>query len=181
MGAGGAIAAILLEGASSPHYFAPATAMIVAIVVECCRYVHAARMRIAPLLLAGMALVLALRVTAEKLGAPYTQRLNFQSWCCRVEGNLSKTRIASTLENLPGRHLVFVEAKTDPSNLFQWIYNSADIDGQRIVWARDLGSEKNAELSAYFAGRQVWMVNPNVEPAQLAPYPQVDLRAAASH
>ena len=37
VGAGGAIAAILLEGASSPHYFAPATAMIVAIVVECCR------------------------------------------------------------------------------------------------------------------------------------------------
>ena len=37
----GAIAAVLLEGAS-PHYLAPATAALIAIVVEGCRYFEAA-------------------------------------------------------------------------------------------------------------------------------------------
>src|SRR5579864_167798 len=101
VGAAGALAAILLEGAASPHYLAPAAAVIMAIVVECCRHlqasrVHGSRVRIVPLLPAVMALVLVLRIGAQTAGLPYTQKLNFQSWCCRVEGNLNKARIAAT-------------------------------------------------------------------------------------
>src|SRR5579862_1196949 len=137
----GGLAAVLLEGASSPHYLAPATAVIVAILVECCRYLRASRF---PLtwIPATMVLVLTLRIAAQPLGLPYTQALNFQSWCCKVTGNLSKSRIERNLEAKPGKHLVFVKAKTDPYNLFQWIYNDADIDASRIVWARDLGAEQ---------------------------------------
>jgi hypothetical protein len=87
-----------------------------------------------------------------------------------VEGNLNKARITAALEKMPGNHLVFVQAKTDPHNLFQWIYNGADIDHSRIVWARDMGTEENARLAEYMAGRQMWMVNPNLEPATYAPY-----------
>jgi hypothetical protein len=165
----GGLAAVLLEGASSPHYLAPATAVIVAILVECCRYLRAARV---PLtwIPATMVLVLTLRIAAQPLGLPYTQALNFQSWCCKVTGNLSKSRIERNLEAKPGKHLVFVKAKTDPYNLFQWIYNDADIDASRIVWARDLGAERNAQLIAYFGGRQVWAVDPNVNPAVCKKY-----------
>jgi len=166
----GGLAAISMEGASSPHYLAPATAMIVAIVVECCRYLNAGRLRIAPLLPATLALVLGLRIGAQSLDLPYTQALNFQSWCCRVKGNLNKSRITAELNRTPGAHLVFVEPKTSTANLFQWIYNDADIDRSRIVWARDLGPARNAELAAYFSGRKVWRVNPNVEPAGLESY-----------
>jgi hypothetical protein len=74
------------------------------------------------------------------------------------------------LAKTPGNHLVFVKAKTNPSNLFQWIYNTADIDGSRFVWARDLGDVGNAQLAASMAGRSVWMVDPNVEPASLTAY-----------
>jgi hypothetical protein len=178
-GACGGIAAILLVGGGTPHYLAPATAIIVAIVVECCRYLSAARLRILPLLPAAMALVLALRIGAQGIGLPYTQRLNFQSWCCRVPGDLNKAHITAALERFPGQHLVFVRAKSDPNNLFQWIYNDADIDRSRIVWARDLGPERNAQLIAYFAGRQVWRVNPNVQPVEWVPYDQTD-RVTAS-
>jgi hypothetical protein len=169
-GVAGGIAAVMVEGAASPHYLAPATAVIVAILVECCRHLKAARVRILPLLPATMALVLVLRLGAQATGLPYTQELNFQSWCCRVEGNLNKARITAALEKMPGNHLVFVQAKTDPHNLFQWIYNGADIDHSRIVWARDMGTEENAKLAEYMAGRQMWMVNPNLEPATYAPY-----------
>jgi hypothetical protein len=169
-GAAGGIAAILLEGSGTPHYIAPATAVLVAIVVECCRHLQAARIRILPLLPATMVLVLALRIGAEQAGLPYTQKLNFQTWCCRVEGNRNKPRIMAELAKTSGKHLVFVKAKTDPNNLFQWIYNRADINGSRFVWARDLGDAENAQLAASMAGRTVWMVDPNVEPATLTAY-----------
>jgi len=177
-GLAGAFAAVLLEGAASPHYLAPAAAVLIAILVECCRHLQAARIRILPLLPAVMVLVLALRIGAEQAGLPYTQKLNFQTWCCRVEGNRNKPRIMAELAKISGNHLVFVKAKTDPSNLFQWIYNGADIDGSRFVWARDLGDAENAQLAASMAGRSVWMVNPNVEPATLTAYDPLTSKTA---
>ncbi len=169
-GLAGGVFAILLEGAASPHYLAPATAVIIAIVIECCRHFHAKRIPIIPMLLATMALVLALRIGAQNLGLPYTQNLNYQSWCCKVQGNMNKLRVTRALERIPGEHLVFVKTKTDPYNLLPWIYTAADIDAARIVWARDLGPERDAQLAAYFHGRQMWVVDPNVEPATLVKY-----------
>ena len=172
LGLAGVTAAVLLEGAASPHYYAPATAIVIAIIVECCRYMARSRewRRIIPLLPATMVLVLALRIGAQATGLPYTQQLNFQSWCCKVQGNMNKSRITRMLEQQPGKHVVFVKPKTDPMNLFQWIYNEASIDDSRIAWARDLGPERNAELKAYFGTRQAWLVDPNVEPATCIKY-----------
>jgi len=174
VGAAGAIFAILLEGTALPHYLAPATAVFIALIVECCRYLRRSRnswARWLPAALpAGLAAVLILRIGAANLGLPYTQKINYQSWCCQVRGNLNKDRIAGTLRQISGRHLVFVKGKTDPYNLLQWIYNDADIDASRIVWARDMGAKQNSRLMSYFAGRQVWLVDPNVEPANCRKY-----------
>ena len=174
-GIAGAGAAVLLEGASTPHYISPATVMIVAVVVECCRYLNASRLRgVVALLPAGMALVLVLRVVTQTAHLPYTQKLNYQSWCCRVQGDLTKARFTKEMLAMPGDHLVFVKTKTDELNLFQWIYNLADIDHQRIIWARDLGEERNAQLLHYYAeqhlAKTVWLVDPNVTPASYGPY-----------
>jgi hypothetical protein len=76
------------------------------------------------------------------------------------------------LAKMGGRHLAIVKPKSDPNNLFQWIYNDADIDASRVVWARDLGADANQALLKYFAGRQVWLVDPNTEPASMVPYPR---------
>jgi hypothetical protein len=172
IGAAAVLAAVLGEGASSPHYMAPAAACIVAIVVACFRQLSAVPVgiflrRAAPLV---MILVLALRITAQNAGLPYTQKINFQSWCCKVQGNYNKARIEDELRRRPGTHLVFVKTKTEGSNLFQWIYNEADIDGAKIVWARDLGPEENARLRSYFAGRECWLVDPNLDPSPIARY-----------
>jgi hypothetical protein len=161
---------VVTEAFSSPHYLAPAAAVIVAIVVECCRHLRASRVYVVKLLPLTMAVVLTLRIGAQSLGLPYTDKHNYQSWCCRVEPDYNQARIAARLAQAPGDHLVFVRAKTDEDNLLQWIYNDADIDRSRIVWARDLGSERNAALMRYYAGRHVWMVDPNVEPAGFASY-----------
>jgi hypothetical protein len=54
--------------------------------------------------------------------------------------------------------------------VLQWIYNDADIDASRVVWARDMGPQANESLLEYFHDRTIWLVDPNVEPAQLSRY-----------
>jgi hypothetical protein len=41
-----------------------------------------------------------------------------------------------------------------------WIllYNDADIDASRIVWARSLSAEKDSNLLDYYADRTKWRV-----------------------
>jgi hypothetical protein len=52
------------------------------------------------------------------------------------------------------------------------VYNDADIDAARIVWARDMGPQ-NLELIQYFHDRKVWLVNGSQSPLRLVPYADV--------
>jgi hypothetical protein len=74
------------------------------------------------------------------------------------------------LEAIPGKILVFV--RYSPGHVFQdeWVYNQADIDSARIVWARDLGLEENTELQAYYKDRSVYLLEPDFRPPRLRPY-----------
>jgi len=40
-----------------------------------------------------------------------------------------------------------------------------------VVWARDMGAAGNRTLLEYFRDRRIWLVDPNVEPATILPYP----------
>lgn len=46
----------------------------------------------------------------------------------------------------------------------EWVYNGADIDGQQVVWARELDAASNSRLMKYFSDRQVWLVEPDEKP-----------------
>jgi len=43
----------------------------------------------------------------------------------------------------------------------EWVYNQADIDNAKIVWARDMGPTDNVELIRYFKDRSVWLLQPD--------------------
>jgi hypothetical protein len=84
------------------------------------------------------------------------------------EGRLA---IRRQLLNLSGNHLVFVHYF--PRHDFkEWVHNAADIDGSRIVWARDLGPVENAKLTAYYGNRDVWFLEPDLHPPRLTAYGQ---------
>lgn len=53
----------------------------------------------------------------------------------------------------------------------EWVYNRADIDGSKVVWARDMGREQNAELLRYFETRRIWLVEADLTPPRLSAYP----------
>jgi hypothetical protein len=117
-----------------------------------------------------MLLILGVRLGLAAMQLPFTQKVNFQSWCCVKPGNPNKARILAILGRIDGRHLVLVKPKIDPDNVFQWIYNDADIDGSKVVWARDMGVEGNRSLLEYFRDRKIWVLNPNEDPATIFPY-----------
>lgn len=79
-----------------------------------------------------------------------------------------------TLTAAPGRDVVVVSYGPEHTPHLDWVYNSADIDGSDIVWARDMGAERNNELFAYFHDRKKWLLRSGFgkERDGLEPYPE---------
>lgn len=50
------------------------------------------------------------------------------------------------------------------------VYNGADIDSSKVVWARELDPEQKAKLFAYLNDRQIWLVTPDTDNEYLEPY-----------
>jgi len=84
------------------------------------------------------------------------------------EGRLA---VGRQLAQTPGKQLIFV--RYWPKHLFEeWVHNAADIDGSRIVWARDLGADENEKLRRYYSDRTAWLLEPDAKPPRLMPYPR---------
>jgi hypothetical protein len=65
------------------------------------------------------------------------------------------------------RHLIVVRYGPGHVRHEELVYNDADIDGARVVWARDMGPEELARLLRYFQDRTVWLLIVNRSDAQL--------------
>jgi hypothetical protein len=77
--------------------------------------------------------------------------------------------IDAQLDSAPGRQLVFVRYWPE-HGYHEWIHNGADIDGQRVILALDLGPDENEELIRYYPRRTVWLLEPDAIPPSLTPY-----------
>jgi hypothetical protein len=54
--------------------------------------------------------------------------------------------------------------------LQEWVYNRADIDSAKIVWAREISPQRDQALLNYFAGRSIWYVNAD-DPSPVCAHP----------
>ena len=92
------------------------------------------------------------------------------------EAGLPRASVQKQLEQLPGRHLAIVRYSPghNPTSI-DWVYNAADIDGAKVVWAREMTPVRDRELIDYFAGRQVWLVKADHTPPEVLPYVSNDL------
>ena len=159
------------------HYAAPITGLIYALVLQGLRHLRVWRWherpsglllsRGVPVVCLGMAL---LRVCAQPLGF-YMPPDWPMTWYYTRPGNTDRARIQSRLEQEPGRQLAIVRYKHGHNFFEEWVYNKADIDGARVVWARELDDTSNRALIGYFHDRSVWLVETGSEPVTVRPYP----------
>ena len=157
------VLALSLETWIEPHYFAPATALLYLIVLQCLRHLYqwqwhgravgTAMVRSIPLICCAMVI---LRLTAIVTHTPIEQK-----W---PRGNLDRASWLRKLENLPKEQLVIVHYAPDHKPDNEWVYNAADVDHAKVVWARDMGEEANQELLRYFRNREVLTLYPDESP-----------------
>ena len=79
--------------------------------------------------------------------------------------------IIDTLTHSPGKHLILVRGPKGEHNRRndEWVYNRADIDGAKIVWARELDSGSNARLLAYFRDRSPFLLEVDKKAWRIGP------------
>jgi len=145
-------AGLAVEVWHAPHYAAPALGLAMLLVFECLRYV---RVVAGPwpvrFLIAGALLTPVIGGSPEMTGAP-------------------RADIIRRLTAAGGNHLVIVRYSRRHDVGDEWGYNAAYIDRAPIVWAREMDPTSNQELLRYFAGRTVWLLQPDLSPPALAPY-----------
>jgi hypothetical protein len=83
------------------------------------------------------------------------------------EWSLARAAAQSELEQRTAKQLVIVRYSPAHIYHYEWVYNAADIDGAKVVWARSLGPEKDARLLDYFKDREIWYIAPDVNPRRL--------------
>jgi hypothetical protein len=152
---------------SMPHYVAPLTCVIFLLLVQAIRHLRTMRVRGRPIGLAlSWAAVCLLGVdVAVSVGNHHCDPL---LWTC--QGDPSRAAIAEKLAHTPGQHLILVRYSDDHNIHDEWVYNDAEIDGAKVLWARELDGEQNAKLFAYFKDRRIWLVTPDDDNTILIPY-----------
>jgi hypothetical protein len=151
---------------SFPHYAAPLACVIFLLLVQAIR--HLRRMRFARMPV-GLALSwAAFFLLATDVAASVRNHIcDPLTWAC--QGDPSRAAIARELSHTPGKHLILVRYEEDHNVHDEWVYNGAEIDSAKVLWARELDAQQNAKLLAYFKDRQIWLVAPDVNNTELIP------------
>jgi hypothetical protein len=100
-----------------------------------------------------------------------------------LKWNLERARVLGDLERRGGKHLVLVKFFRGHPIHEEWVYNSPNIDQQKVIVARTMGAAEDCRLIRHYAQRQVWLVEPDANnfPTVLMPYADWPLAPQCQH
>jgi hypothetical protein len=159
------------------HYAAPLTGLFYVVMLQGLRHLRWCRWRgkqSGLLLSRAVPLVCLLLVPVRIFAGPLHLSLNPNwrlTWSSAAAGNYDRAELLQRLKALPGRHLVIVRYQPDHDFHSEWVYNEADIDAARVVWAREMDPQHNRELTSFFKDRTIWLLEADVKPPRLSSYP----------
>ncbi len=150
-----------------PHYAAPLTAALLALATMAMRQLRLWQWHRKPV---GRQMVRAVPVLAVAILALHTIVLMGQRGLSASRRDFGRTRILAQLQGYSGGQLVIVQYTANHNVHNEWVYNDANIDAAKAVWAGDMGVSANEELIRYFKDRQAWLLEADDSPPKLLPY-----------
>lgn len=145
-----------------PHYAGPTTSLTYALLLQSMRHLRVWKwwgkpvgLTLVRMIPSICILMFGFRIIADPLDlAPDDYKF---TWDSPWPGIQDRAEVLKTLEQSDGRHLVIVRY-IPPHNVHrEWVFNEADIDTAKVVWARDMGEQSNQELIRYFRDRHIWL------------------------
>jgi len=161
------LAAVFVVIWSAPHYAAPVTCVIYALLVQAVRHLRTMKWKARPLGLAFSRALVVLLVLETGISVG-RRACDPMWWTCT--GDPSRVAVMEKLLHLPGKHLIMVRYSEDHNVHDEWVYNGADIEGSKVIWARELDEEQDEKLFAYYKDRHIWLVEPDVDNTKIVPY-----------
>lgn len=163
-----------------PHYLAPFSAAFYAIGLQAMRHLRQWRFEGKPTGLALVRSIVAICVVMSGLrlfAGPLHLALpeypaaawNF-TWYGPGQFGTERVRVEEVLRQLPGNQLAIVRYSSQHNPFSEWVYNAAEIDSSKVIWAREMAAADNLELIRYYRDRRVWLVEPDVTPARVTEY-----------
>jgi hypothetical protein len=139
--------ALLVETWTFPHYAAPAAPLAFLLQVEALRHTRLLRWRGHPW---------GKRMTRAVL--PIFVVLAVGSFALANQGKQpgwqrQRAQMQNFFEQGQGRYLVIVRYGPHHPPNQEWVYNRANIDNAKVVWAREMNRQGDEELLAYFKDR----------------------------
>jgi hypothetical protein len=161
-------AGLIVETSFFMHYAAPVVGVVFALMLQAMRQLHLWRWRGRQTGRLIMWTILMICVVSFVLA--FAQQL----WVHRSAQKPPRARILAQLKETEGRHLVIVRYGPQHKLNEDWVYNEADIDGAKVVWAREMDRAQNRKLLEYFNDRHVWLaeVDNDTMAPKLVPYPR---------
>ena len=161
----------------SIHYIAPVAVILVAITLQCLRHLRLFKLDGRPVGLFLVRALVAVGILMMPIAAyflsvpPETGSLG--------EMAIARAAFEQQVQSQAGRQLILVRYVEGHDTEKEWVYNGADIDNQKVVWARDMGPERNRELLDYYKDRQVWLLEPDLASPKLSAYTSGEVTTAS--
>ncbi len=156
-----------------PHYAAPLLGALFAIFMLALRHLRKWRWHGRPI---GIALTRAI-VFFILATIPYRVFESFRETANdpSVQQMAYRLEFLKQLQSTPGQHLVLVHYGDDHDVGQEWVYNRAEIDAAKVVWARAIPGADESPLLQYFRTREIWDVDADEDP------PTLERREATAH
>jgi len=159
---------VLLARFTQAHYVAPMMSAIYVLLLQCMRHLRCLdRGR-------SQAGLWTVRVIALIVFAVFAKNVVRAEDGVGYNWRFDRALLEDRLEHMPGLQLVMVRYGADHFIEQEWVYNRADIDHSKVVWAREMpNAADNVDLNAYFHDRMCWILEPDVDQLQLTPCPSL--------
>ncbi len=151
------VATLALPWEPRAHFLAPVGSLLFLLMLQGLRQLYQSR-RVGRMVVWG---ILAGHATLFTVAALRYPNVELPAW------STARMRISERLEAEPGKQLVLVQYGQDHSPHEEWVWNAADIDAAKVVWARTTSDVATQQLRAYFSDRRTWILDADARPAPL--------------